>query len=184
MDEVHSVPIHHPRRVSRALAAVLALAAALRLPGLWCFPLEQDELYTVLESRLLWDVPLQPGIDARPLYFLLQHALLGALPETPVALRAAPLLFGLLGVWMVWRAGSRLLGPYAGAAGAFLVAVSPWHMHASGMARYWSLLFLLAAADPAWLGAGNNSNGFSCNVAVEAFARGTIDSISTYSPGA
>ncbi|HEX8694382.1 MAG TPA: glycosyltransferase family 39 protein [Longimicrobium sp.] len=126
--------------------ALVALAAALRLPGLARFPFEQDELYTIQESRLLWDVPLLPGIDARPLYFLLQHALSWLAPETPVALRAMPLVFGLLGVWLVWRAGARLIGPAAGLAAGLLVAVAPWHLHASGMARYWSLLFLLAAA--------------------------------------
>jgi hypothetical protein len=142
---IHPVPIHHPRRVPWALASILALAAALRLPGLWRFPLEQDELYTVWESRLLWDVPLQPGIDARPLYFLLQNALFRVLPDSPAALRAAPFVFGMLGVWLAWRVGTRVIGPFAGALAAFLVAVSPWHLHASGMARYWSLLFLLSA---------------------------------------
>lgn len=125
--------------------AILALAAALRLPGLWSYPLEQDELYTVMESRLLWEVPLAPGIDARPLYFLLQHALFWVLPATAPALRAAPFLFGMLGVWLVWRSGSRLVGPVAGATAALLVAISPWHLHASGMARYWTLLFAAAA---------------------------------------
>lgn len=145
MDEVHPVPIHRSRRDRWSLAAVLALAAALRLPGLWRYPLEQDELYTVTESRLLWDVPLQPGIDARPLYFLLQHALSWVLPDSPAALRAAPFVFGMLGVWLAWRVGARLVGPSAGVLAAFLVAMAPWHLHASGMARYWTLLFLLSA---------------------------------------
>lgn len=145
MEEVHAVPMHRPRRAPWGIGGVLALAAALRLPGLWRFPLEQDELYTVWESRLLWDVPLQPGIDARPLYFLLQHALGRVLPDSPAALRAAPFVFGMLGVWLAWHVGTRVIGPAAGVLAAFLVAVSPWHLHASGMARYWSLLFVLSA---------------------------------------
>lgn len=145
MEEIHPVPLHRPRRVPWGIAGVLALAAALRLPGLWRFPLEQDELYTVWESRLLWEVPLEPGIDARPLYFLLQHALSWVLPDSPVALRAAPFVFGMAGVWLAWRVGTRVVGPAAGVLAALLVAVSPWHLHASGMARYWSLLFVLSA---------------------------------------
>lgn len=144
LDSVHPVAVHRPRRIPWTLGAVLALAAALRLPGLWRYPLEQDELYTVWESRLLWGVPLEPGIDARPLYFLLQHALSWVLPDSPAALRASPFVFGMLGVWLAWRVGSRVMGPAAGILAAFLVAVSPWHLHASGMARYWTLLFLLA----------------------------------------
>lgn len=142
---IHPVPMHRARRAPWALGGILALAAALRLPGLWRFALEQDELYTVWESRLLWRVPLEPGIDARPLYFLLQHALSWLLPDSPAALRAAPFLFGMLGVWLAWRVGTRVIGPSAGLLAAFLVAVSPWHLHASGMARYWSLLFVLSA---------------------------------------
>jgi hypothetical protein len=144
LQEIHAVPIHHPRHRPWALAGILVLAAALRVPGIVRYPLEQDELYTVWESRLLWDVPLQPGIDARPLYFLLQHALSWLLPDSPATLRAAPLLFGMLGVWLAWRVGARMVGPAAGELASFLVAVAPWHLHASGMARYWSLLFLLA----------------------------------------
>jgi hypothetical protein len=147
LEGVRAVPLFRPRRAPVAAAAVLALAAVLRLPGVWRFPLEQDELYTVWESRLLWDVPLEPGIDARPLYFLLQHGLSRLFPGDGAAvLRAAPLVFGLLGVWLAWRVGRRVVGPHAGVLAAFLVAVSPWHLHASGMARYWSLLFVLSAA--------------------------------------
>ena len=143
---VQAAPAPDAGRGARlAAAAVLALAAALRLPGLARFPLEQDELYTVMESRDLWGVALAPGIDARPLYFLLQHVLFPVLPETPAGLRAMPVVFGMAGVWLAWRAGARVAGAWAGVLAAFLVAVSPWHLHASGMARYWSLLFALAA---------------------------------------
>jgi mannosyltransferase len=129
---------------ARAAAAALLLGAALRAWGLARYPLEQDELYTVWEGRDLWGVALSPGIDARPLYFLLQHVLLRLLPETPTALRLAPFVFGVLGIWAVWKVGGRVAGPAAGAVAALLVAISPWHLHASGMARYWTLLFLLS----------------------------------------
>ena len=127
------------------IAALLVLAAGSRAWGLARFPFEQDELYTVLEARHLWAVQLEPGIAARPLYFLLQHALLWILPETEAALRLAPFAFGVLGVAATWALARRVLGEAPALAAAFLVAISPWHLHASGMARYWSLLYLLAA---------------------------------------
>src|SRR5690606_10033580 len=37
------------------------------------------------------------------------------------------------------------LGTAAAILATLLVAVSPWHLHASGMARYWSLVYLLSA---------------------------------------
>lgn len=126
-----------------ALALVLALALALRLRGISAFPLEGDEVYTIFESRDLFHTTLKPGITARPLYFLMQHVLL---PITPVSLRALPLLFGMLGVLATWALGRRIMGPTTGLVAAFLTAISPWHLYASGMARYWSLVHCLAAA--------------------------------------
>jgi hypothetical protein len=98
-----------------------------------------------MEGREQWSVPLAPGIHARPLYFLLQNVLLRVLPQTEAWLRVVPFLFGVAGVWAVWALARRVFGPAAGLSAAVLVALSPWHLHASGFARYWSLLFLLGA---------------------------------------
>ena len=127
------------------LAAVMVLALLLRLRGFTTFSFEQDELYTVMEGRDLFNTTLAPGIEARPLYFLLQHVLLKILPETHAGLRIVPLIFGMLGVWVTAILGKRVFGSRAGIAAAFLVAISPWHLHASSFARYWSMLYLLAA---------------------------------------
>jgi len=126
------------------LVAILLFALLLRLRGLNSFSFEQDELYTILEGRDLFAVDLAPGIDGRPLYYLLQHVLLGVLPITPVGLRIVPLIFGMLGVWATGLTASRVYGARAGLVAAFLVAIAPWHLHASTYARYWSLLYLLA----------------------------------------
>ncbi|HET7233938.1 MAG TPA: glycosyltransferase family 39 protein, partial [Longimicrobium sp.] len=131
-----------------ALAAVLAVAAGLRVWGITTFPLDQDELYTAAEARDLWHVALWPGIHARPAYFLLQHAILWLAPPTPLGLRIAPLLFGVAGVGAVWMLARRVFGPAAGLSAAVLAALSPWHVYESGFARYWSLLFLLGTLFP------------------------------------
>jgi hypothetical protein len=120
------------------------LAIALRMHGLASFPLEQDELYTINEGTFLLNSDLRPGIAARPLYYLLVHPMLMGLPQTPVLLRALPFVFGIAGVVAAWWLARRTLGSIAGVAAALFVALSPWHLYASGMARYWSLVFLLA----------------------------------------
>jgi Dolichyl-phosphate-mannose-protein mannosyltransferase len=132
-----------PERI--AVAAIVLFAVALRAHGLSTFPLEQDELYTVDEGTFLLHSELRPGIAARPLYYLLVHPMLVGLPQTPVLLRLLPFLFGIGGVIAVWWLARRTLGRTAGLAAATFVAISPWHLYASGMARYWSLVFLFAA---------------------------------------
>jgi hypothetical protein len=126
-------------------ASVLAVAVCLRLRGLSSFPFEQDELYTLIESTQLFNSPLKPGIEARPLYYFIQHALLAMGPATPLTARLLPFLFGIAGVWTTWYLGVSLFGPIAGWVAGLLVACSPWHIYASGFARYWSLVYLLAA---------------------------------------
>jgi uncharacterized membrane protein len=128
------------------LALVLIAAAGLRAFGLGAFPYEQDELYTIHEATRLFDSQLQPGIEGRPFYYLLQHAVLTVWPASPLSLRVLPFVFGLLGVWITWRLARSTAGPIAGLAAAALVAISPWHLHASGFARYYSLVYALAAA--------------------------------------
>lgn len=127
-----------------ALAALFGLGALLRIQGVFRYALEQDELYTIIEATHLWNSPLTPGIESRPLYYLLQHVLLQVMPANAVAIRAPALVFGLLGLALTWWIGRRLFGEVAGLAALALLAISPWHLYASGMARYWSLIYLIA----------------------------------------
>jgi 4-amino-4-deoxy-L-arabinose transferase-like glycosyltransferase len=127
------------------MAAVMVLALGLRVFCATTLPFDQDELYTVAESRDLFATKLLPGIDSRPLYYLLQHALLAVLPQTPLMLRLLPILFGTLGVWVTWKLAQRWLGDSAGVAAALFAAISPWHLYASTTARYYSLVYLCSA---------------------------------------
>jgi len=145
-DPADAAPAAHAARwIRAALFAAFLLALALRVRGLIAFPYDQDELYTIVEARDLFRTAIKPGIDSRPLYYLLQHPLLSLLPQTEVALRLLPLLFGMLGVWATWRFGKKALGASGGLIATFLVAISPWHLYASTTARYYSLVYLWAA---------------------------------------
>lgn len=128
------------RKHMTLLVAVISLAVLLRLWGLWGFPFDQDELYTLRDA-----VGFGEGMSARPLYYFLQHLLLDIFPVTHFHLRLPAFIFGVLGVWATWRLGRAVFGVTAGIVAASLIAISPWHLYASGFARYWTLVYLLAA---------------------------------------
>lgn len=131
------------RRSWFAVIALLLLGTALRVWGAVSLPLEQDELYTLLESRDLFDTTLKPGIDARPLYYLIQHQFLDVFPQTPLGLRILPLAFALAGMWSTYVLARRVAGERAGLIALTLLVISPWHLHISSFARYWSLVYFL-----------------------------------------
>lgn len=129
------------------LLLIVLAAVVLRLWGLGSWQWEQDELYTLRDALNLGaSAPGDaPGIASRPLYYLLQHALLTILPPTPFMLRLPAMLFGIAGIVAVWWLGRRAFGATAGLVAALLVTVSPWHLHASQFARYWTLVMAAAA---------------------------------------
>ena len=123
----------------------MVLAVLVRLYEVFRFPFEQDELYTIDEATNLLHTHLLPGIQARPVFFLLEHPFLSlAAPSAPY-LRLLPFLFGIAGVWVTWKFARDLAGPIAGFIALILVSIDPWQLYASGFARYYSLLYLLAA---------------------------------------
>ncbi len=129
------------------LLTILLVALALRLHGLSMLAFEQDELYTLrdaLDFGASSTARGGPGIWGRPVYYLLQHALLQIGPATPLFLRLPALVFGVLGVWATWKLARSAFGVTAGWVAAILVAISPWHLYASQFARYWTLVYLLA----------------------------------------
>ncbi|MFN0178724.1 MAG: glycosyltransferase family 39 protein [Gemmatimonadales bacterium] len=143
------MPAARSSRVELAwLGLILLAGTCLRVWGLGTWAWEEDELYTLRDAR---DLGIQaeasgaPGIAARPIYYLLQHFLLLFSSPTPLALRIPPVVFGILGIVATWWLGKRVFGGRAGLVSAVLVAVSPWHIYASQFARYWSLVYLLAA---------------------------------------
>jgi hypothetical protein len=132
-------------RERTSVSAIMIIAVALRIYGVFRFPFEQDELYTIDEATNLFHTHLLPGIQARPFFFLLEHPFLAIGPSTAPYIRLLPLMFGVAGVWVTWRLARDAAGPVTGLVALILVAISPWHLYASGFGRYYSLLYLLAA---------------------------------------
>lgn len=125
------------------LWGIIALAAALRVYGALVHPVDQDELYTVMESQDLYRTALLPGIQSRPLYYIVQHLLFFVMPAHEPWTRLMPLVFGVVTVWLVSRVASRIADERAGLVAALIAACSPWHIYASEMARYYSLVGML-----------------------------------------
>jgi 4-amino-4-deoxy-L-arabinose transferase-like glycosyltransferase len=123
------------------LIGILILATLLRLYGLFDWPLEQDELYTVRDS-VEFNIST---VYKRPLYFFLQHLILQMFPLSVAALRLMPFVFGVAGVLATWHLAKNAFGTTAAWFSALLVAVAPWHIYTSQFARYWTLVYLLAA---------------------------------------
>jgi hypothetical protein len=133
------------RRELLLALALMVVATLLRLYAASVLPFDQDELYTEVEARDLFATTLLPGIDARPLYYLLQHPLQLLLPRTPLMLRLLSFLFGIVGLWASWRLGRRWFGAIGGLLVLALVTVSPWHLYASTTARYYALTYACTA---------------------------------------
>jgi uncharacterized membrane protein len=110
------------------------------------FPFEQDELYTVDEATNLFHTRLQPGIQARPVFFLAEHPIVTHAPHTAIVLRTLPLIFGVLGLWVTWALARRVMDEQAALVAVVLAVLCPWHLYASAFGRYYSLLYFLAAA--------------------------------------
>lgn len=129
-----------------ALPALVALALALRLWNLGGESLWLDEGYTWRIARL----PLPRLLESAwadvhpPLYYLLEHAWIGAFGTGEAMLRLPSALLGALAVLLAARFGRRLLGARAGLLAGLFVAVSPFHVQFSQEARNYSLLAVLS----------------------------------------
>jgi len=79
-----------------------------------------------------------------PLYYAILHIWIAIFGYSEVAVRLPSVLFGIVSVWLAWDVGRRLLGPAAGLAGAFGVALIPVHLLQGQDARMYTLLTAVA----------------------------------------
>lgn len=136
-----------PLRQRGWLAALTALAFAVRLidigrPSLWF-----DETVSVFVARMDWregvNFLLADGVHP-PLYYAVQKALL-VFGSSEAAVRLPAAVFGTLAVPLLYRTASRW-APQASAMAALVLALSPLAVWYSREARMYSLLMLLTLA--------------------------------------
>jgi len=79
------------------LVAILLIATLVRAYGIWAFPFEQDELYTIDEATTLFHTKLLPGIQAMAGLFSDGTPDHGVAPSYACGLASHPLYFRHLG---------------------------------------------------------------------------------------
>jgi mannosyltransferase len=131
------------------LAAIVVLAAVLRLATLGQQSLWFDEAFTPLHvfHASLWRTlsSVARTEDTPPLWYVLDWAITRVFGTGLVALRMLSALAGIATVPVAWAIARRLAGSRAALATALLVAVSPLLVWYSQEARAYGLFVLLAA---------------------------------------
>ena len=135
-------------RLTRALLALTALAAALRLPTLGSQSLWLDEVLTArLAEGSLGDLIHRVAEQEAnpPLFYLLEWGWTRLAGTSEFALRLPSALFGIALVPVAWAIGRRLGGERAATALAALVAVHPLLVYYSQEARGYAAVALACA---------------------------------------
>lgn len=128
--------------------AVLTLAAAwLRLDGLGDSGLWRDEAQCIFIAQKSFPAGIVEALlhEAHPpLYYALQHFWIPLVGWTEFRIRLLSAFFGILTIPLLYIAGRRFFGPWAGLGAALWATVSPLHIMVSRTARMYSLLAFLS----------------------------------------
>ncbi|HSE03558.1 MAG TPA: glycosyltransferase family 39 protein [Methylomirabilota bacterium] len=138
-----------PRPWHLAVLAIAAAALALRLYTLTTQSFWFDEVLTAIGAQsFTWVLYSAQIFGHPPLQYLVGWAAGGA-AATEGSLRAPFVAAGVAGVVVMALLGRRLAGPATGLLAAGLLAVSPYHVEVSQLARPYALLVL--AVGLSWL---------------------------------
>ncbi len=156
------------------LAAILALAAALRLVNIDSRGLWGDEGLTL--SLVHWPLStllLEP-VDPTPALYYALHKLVGFAPDASAGwIRSISFVCGLAAVATIYFLGRLTYGARAGLLAAALLAVWPHHIDHSQEARSYALLFLLTLASATsllwWHRAASSADGRHRVAALSVF---------------
>lgn len=138
-----------PRPWHLALLATAAGALALRLYTLTTQSFWFDEVLTAIGAQSFAWVLYSAQIFGHPPLQYLVGWVAGGSSATEGALRAPFVAAGVGGVVVIALLGRRLAGPTTGLVAAGLLAISPFHVELSQIARPYALLVLLVALS--WL---------------------------------
>lgn len=139
------------RQAATALAAIVLLAALLRLPTLDAQSLWSDETATWFQSSgSFLDIFARTARDNYPpLYNILAWLSTRLFGDAGWTLRLPAALIGVAGVAMIYPVAVRLGGRSAGLLAALMLCLSGWHVWYSQEARTYTLLSAAAIAH-AW----------------------------------
>ena len=159
-----NAPVRDDARVNRHwwwLLLVLLLALALRLIRLGTFAYWHDEVHNLIASEDLHALVFHGILISNhpPLpYILVAFWRAMGLDGSEWTMRLLPVIFGVGGVAAVYALGRRLFGARAGLFGAFLLAISPLHVHHSQDLKEYIYLPCVAAVMVLWFYRAMDSN--------------------------
>jgi uncharacterized membrane protein len=130
------------------LVAFCLLIIHLGEKSLWV-----DELFTAeLTYHSFGEIVADVGQDLHPpLYFWAIRSWSALAGTSEVALRLPSVLVALLGLWLTWRLGIRIVGRQAADVGLAVLACSPLFIEFSRMARYYTWVLTLGVLATLWL---------------------------------
>ena len=129
------------------LLLIFFVGLALRLYALDADSLWGDEIFTVTTSGL--DLRSLPSFLARsdthpPMVYVTTKLIVEVFGSSEFVLRLPAALLGSVSVLLLYKVGAMLWGQREGLAGAFLLCISPYHIHYSQEVRHYSLMVSLA----------------------------------------
>lgn len=137
------------------MGLILLLGVALRLGELGAVSLWGDEINVAVAARGSIGEVLEGArshISAPPLDYLVVHLLETYVGDSEFILRLGAVAWSILSIPLMYQLGKRVAGPWAGAAGALLLATSPFHvMYSREVKFYAALLFFALLSNIAFL---------------------------------
>jgi len=142
-DNAAADPSGERLRETLKVALVFAIAVLLRLYHLGTFPYWQDEVHNLLQGEHLGEV-LTTGnyVSNHPpgTAVLVRLWMELGMTSTEWRTRLLPVLLGLSGIFAAWLLARRLFGPRVAFYTAFLMTISPYHVHHSQEMKEYILL--------------------------------------------
>ncbi|HEY64692.1 MAG TPA: tetratricopeptide repeat protein [Caldilineae bacterium] len=151
--------------IAALLLLITALAAGLRFYHLGTKGLWVDEIFTATfaSAENDWGTvarrALSTPIPSPPLWFWITHLFIKAFGGGNAVVRLPSAIAGILGVLAIYKVGETLFDRTTGIFSAFLLAISPMHLHFSQEARFYAAIVLFSLLSLYFLYQGLNSEG-------------------------
>lgn len=131
------------------LTFILCLGIFLRIYGINERPLLGTEKFTAGHSQLdiitlITPPPKMGGVFMIPLTYCLIHLSTTYWELTEFTLRLPSLIFGILGIFIVYKVGEIMFGKTEGLLAAFLLTLSPFHIHQSQVAKFYTIMIFFS----------------------------------------
>lgn len=124
---------------------ITALAAAIRVHKLGAWSLWVDELFTLDDSIGKGSLGLYHG-GTFPLSYILIGLSIHRFGISEWSMRIVPALFGVAAPAMIYLTARKSFGDMTSFMAALIIAVSPWHLYWSQMARFYTMTLFFSAA--------------------------------------